>query len=196
MEPSRPGRIVGLTGPNAAGKGEVAAYLRSLGFRVHSLSDVVREEAARRDLPPTRHHLIRIGNELRGEGGPGVLARRIVERLADRDVVDSIRNPAEVEVLRSLPGFVLVGVTASTELRFERSLARARPGDPTTIEEFRGREDQENRPGAHRQQLAATFALADHVLDNDGGLDALHAAVDALLERIGVDAPGSSGVAR
>jgi len=181
--------VIGLTGPNAAGKGEVATYLRSRGFRVLSLSDVVREEAAARGLPPEREHLIRIGNELRAEGGPGVLAERILERLTERDVVDSIRNPAEVAVLRRRPGFVLIGVTAATETRFARSRRRDRPGDPGSLAEFRAREAEENRPGAHRQQLSATFALADHVVDNDGDLDQLHRAVDAVLARIASAAP-------
>ena len=81
--------VIGLTGPNAAGKGEVAAHLASLGFKVHSLSDVVREEAARQDLPPERANLIRIGNGLRRQGGAGVLAQRILSRLEDRAVVVS-----------------------------------------------------------------------------------------------------------
>ena len=38
--------VIGLTGPNAAGKGEVANHLEARGFRLHSLSDIVREEAA------------------------------------------------------------------------------------------------------------------------------------------------------
>ena len=59
--------VLGVTGPNAAGKGEVSAYLRALGFAVHSLSDVVREEARARGFPPEREHLIRIGTELRDE---------------------------------------------------------------------------------------------------------------------------------
>ena len=39
---------MGLTGPNASGKGEVALYLGGHGYSLHSLSDVVREEAVRR----------------------------------------------------------------------------------------------------------------------------------------------------
>jgi dephospho-CoA kinase len=46
--------VVGLTGANAAGKGEVALHLCDRGFRVHSLSDIVREEAERRGLAPER----------------------------------------------------------------------------------------------------------------------------------------------
>ncbi len=173
--------IVGLTGPNAAGKGEVVAYLRVLGFAVHSLSDVIRDEAAARGLPPEREHLIRIGNELRREGGAGVLAERILPRLGDRDVVDSIRNPSEVAVLRRMPVFLLLGVDAPARVRFARSLARCRPGDPVTFEEFLERERQENSSDPDAQQLAATLGLANRVVTNGGSVEALRAEIDRVL---------------
>jgi dephospho-CoA kinase len=177
--------VIGVTGPNAAGKGEVSAYLHSLGFQLHSLSDIVREEAAARGLPPEREHLIRIGTLLREQGGASVLAERLLPRVGTRDVVDSIRNPAEVEALRRIPGFLLVGVRAPAELRFARSRLRARPGDPETFEAFAARERQENSENPAGQQLQATFALADRIVDNDGDLDGLHAKVDALLLALG-----------
>lgn len=175
--------MFGLTGPNAAGKGEVARLLATHGFRLHSLSDIIRERAQSQGLPPDRVHLIRIGNELRASGGAGVLAQAILPRLDHRDVVDSIRNPAEVEVLRSLPNFLLIGVRAAVETRFRRCLDRRRPGDPSTLDEFRRREAEENTEDVARQQLNATFALADRILDNDGDLDQLKRGVLELLER-------------
>jgi dephospho-CoA kinase len=178
-----------LTGPNAAGKGEVASALARLGFRVHSLSDIVREEARREGLPPEREHLIAVGNRLRASRGPGVLAERIVPRLGTRDVVDSIRNPAEVDVLRRVEGFVLLGVCASVDSRFRRALARARPGDPTTLPAFQERERQENTSDPHSQQLQATFRLADEILDNEGDLRTLRAAVGRLVQRLDVATP-------
>ncbi|MCP3977781.1 MAG: hypothetical protein GY716_00425 [bacterium] len=174
--------VIGLTGPNAAGKGEVAAFLADAGFTAHSLSDIIRDEAAARGLPAEREHLIRIGTELRRSGGPGVLAQRILARLGRRDVVDSIRNPAEVEVLRSVPGFVLLGVRAATSTRFTRAVERARPGDPVTLDEFRRREEQENTSDPAAQQLDATFRLADRTVDNDGDLNALHRDLRGLLD--------------
>ena len=171
-----------MTGANASGKGEVAAHLRSLGFGVHSLSDIVREEAARRGLPPEREHLIRIGNLLRREYGAGALAGRILPRLGERAVVDSIRNPAEVAELRSVPHFRLLGVRAAVQRRFARSLGRGRPGDPATLEEFLERERQENADDPAAQRLDATLLLADRVIDNDDDLPALHAAIDAVIE--------------
>jgi dephospho-CoA kinase len=183
------GLVLGITGPNAAGKGEVSAYLQTRGLAVHSLSDIVREEAAARGLPPEREHLIRIGTLLREQGGPGVLAQRLLPRLQGWDVVDSIRNPAEVEALRHVSGFVLIGVDAPVELRFARSRARSRPGDPESFAEFAARERQENSANPAGQQLAATFALADRVIDNNGDLGLLHLKVDELLRALGATPP-------
>ncbi|HKQ61693.1 MAG TPA: AAA family ATPase [Candidatus Polarisedimenticolaceae bacterium] len=176
--------VLGLTGPNAAGKGEVAAWLERLGFVLHSLSDIVREEAAARGLPPEREHLIRVGNELRQAGGAGVLAERLLPRLGARAVVDSIRNPAEVQVLRRLPAFRLVGIVAPVELRFRRSLERCRAGDPRSLEEFRARERQENSADPTGQRLDATLALADRVVENSGDRAALHRSLDRLLAEL------------
>ena len=155
---------------------------------MHSLSDVIRDEAVRRGFPPEREHLIRLGNELRSTGGPGTLARMILPRLGARAVIDSIRNPAEVRVLQQLPRFVLLGIRAPAELRFERSRARARPGDPGTVEGFRAREEQENSSDPAAQRLDATFALAGRVIENSGGLDRLHAGIDEVLDELGIRA--------
>ena len=176
--------MLGLTGSNAAGKGEVAERLRRKGFAVHSLSDIVREEAAARGLPPERENLIRMGNELRRQGGAGVLAERILPRLGRRDVVDSIRNPSEVEVLRRLGSFVLLGVVAPIELRFDRARNRGRAGDPDTLARFREREEQENTTDPHAQRLAATLALADLVLSNGGSLEDLEREIERVLELV------------
>lgn len=176
--------VIGLTGPNAAGKGEVAACLERQGFAVHSLSDVVREEAARLGFPPEREHLIRVGNLLRQQGGAGILAERILPRFTGQDVVDSIRNPAEVGVLRRSPGFFLLGVEASAQIRFARSLARERPGDPVTLEEFLSRERQENASSPESQQLDATFRLSDRVIRNDADLETLRREVEEILAEL------------
>lgn len=182
--PRRP-LVVGLTGPNAAGKGEAARFLVSRGFAYHSLSDIIREEAASRSLPPTRENLIEIGNMLRRSGGPAILAERTILRLDGRDVVDSIRNPSEVEALRTVRSFILLGVDAPIDLRFERASRRARAGEGGTFAEFAAREERERGADPASQQIHRVFAMADFHVDNSGTIEDLHRAVAlALADRL------------
>lgn len=179
--------IIGLTGRNAAGKGEVAAFLKSKGFSFYSLSDVIREEVARRGLPVTRDNLIATGRELRARFGTGHLAEKILERLepGQNYVVDSIRHPDEVAVLRKAPEFYLIAVQASPEIRFERIQKRGRESDPTTFEAFQELERKEETSlQAEGQNLSATEALADHVVVNNGGLEQLHAQLNELIPKL------------
>jgi dCMP deaminase len=176
--------IIGLTGKNAAGKTEVSQYLVSRGFEYHSLADGVRDEARKRGREITREVLIELGNELRSRFGAGVLAERVSARLGtDRNyVIDSIRNPTEVEVLKRRKDFVLLAVDANRQVRFERSRLRGREGATATLEQFIREEDREmasDDPAS--QQLAATWRMADLVVQNDGSLEELNQKLAEIL---------------
>jgi len=177
---------VGLTGPNASGKGEVSSYLEGLGFSPHSLSDVVRQEATRQGLDHSRDSLIRTGTYLRENFGPGILALRIIPLLEERSVVDSIRNPGEIEALRTVAGFFLLGVDAPVSMRFERSRLRARSGDGLTLEDFRSKEALEQAESGPGQQLRTCLSLADEIILNDGTLEDLRRRVHEVLSRRGL----------
>ncbi len=174
--------IVGLTGPNAAGKGEVCRILEARGYTLHSLSDVVREAARAAGRDVSREALIETGQRLRREHGPGVLAERILARLGEKAAVDSVRAPTEVAVLRRQPGFFLLGVDAPIEVRWARAVARGREGDVPDLETFRRREERENSERPDGQQLRRTLALADAVVVNDDGLDLLQQRVHEVLD--------------
>src|SRR5215471_2821623 len=118
--------IIGLTGKNASGKGEVAQVLREGGFHYLSLSDLLRDELRRRGLEVVRENLIKVGTEMRQTYGGGYLADRALQQIdVDKNyIVDSIRNPREVEVLRRLHNFKLVHITAVPQKRFERIKVR------------------------------------------------------------------------
>jgi dCMP deaminase len=179
--------IFGVAGPNGAGKGEIVQYLEARSFESFSLSDVIRQELARRSIEESREHMIEVGTELRAQDGPGVLAGRAVEALeSDRNyVIDSIRHPAEVEALRTCGHpFKLIWVDADIQTRFQRLHERGRKGDPQTLEHLRTLEDREmgsDDPAA--QQLLAVKELADFELRNDGELESLHQAVRQVFER-------------
>jgi dCMP deaminase len=177
--------ILGIAGLYASGKGEAVDFLVARSFVALSLSDVIREELARRGEAETRERMIETGNALRAAEGPGALARRLLPRLQrDRNhVIDSIRHPAEVEVLRSAsPHFRLVWIEAAEATRLARIRTRARPGDPASLDDLQrleGRELGSDDPSA--QQLEAVRALADDVIVNDGNVAELHDQLQRLL---------------
>ena len=180
--------IVGLTGRMASGKGTVADVLKAEGFGYYSLSDVIRDEIRHRGLEESRSTLTDIGNELRVNEGPSTLAVRILKKLTAGQsfVVDSIRNPAEVDALRAgRDDFVLLCVEAPAAMRFERLRSRGRIGDVDTIEAFTAQEERElSSADPTTQQLLATEAKADHILLNDGSMEGLEEKVRALLSEL------------
>jgi dCMP deaminase len=176
--------IIGLTGKNGSGKTAVSEYLVSRGFEYHSLSDAIREEILDRGLQITREMLIDVGNELREKFGPGILAERILTSLESGQnyVIDSIRNPQEVDVLRSRNDFTLLALEAEQGTRFERSRKRGRENAAQTMSQFAEEEARElDSDNPARQQLNATRQKADLIVTNDGTLEELHRRLDALL---------------
>ncbi|MBI4455656.1 MAG: AAA family ATPase [Acidobacteria bacterium] len=178
--------IIGLTGRNASGKGEVADYLKSRGFQYFSLSDIIREVIQRRGQQVTRDALIKTGNELRQQYGRGYLAEEIARRLQeDRNcVVDSIRNPNEVRVLRRNPRFILANVIADSAVRFRRMQQRQRESDPQTLEGFRAFEERELSIDEDAQQLQEVEKVADITIENNGTLEDLHRRLHETLQSI------------
>jgi dephospho-CoA kinase len=174
-------RLIGLTGTNGAGKGEVAAYLKEKGYAYFSLSDLIREELRKKGKAPTRDNMIAAGNALRRRYGPDILARRVMRKAKGKAVIDSIRNSREVAFLRRQKNFVLVAVDAPVELRYERAKKRGRPESAGSLEEFIAKEKAEMAAGADGQQLRRCLAMADVTLRNDGTLRELHRLIEERL---------------
>ncbi len=179
--------IIGLTGKNGSGKGEVAKFLMERGFEYRSLSDLVREEARKRKKSITRNNLIAVGNDLRNRFGAGVLGERMARSLeAEKHyVIDSIRHPEEVKALRVRNGFVLVQVSAPPKVRFQRLRARGRENDPQSFKEFRRVERVEGRSKVRSdQQLNKTLKLVDYAITNESTLPELHKKVTVLMMKV------------
>lgn len=181
--------VLGLTGRNCAGKDATADLLeRRHGFERHSLSDALRDELRSRGAAITREALIDVGNELRLAEGPATLARRMKRKMeTDRVVLVSVRNLAEVSSLRELAGFRLIALDAPAAVRFRREQERnphRGEGTAASLDAFLALEAREDGVDAASQQLGQTIAAADHVIRNDGTLQDLERAVEALLEAI------------
>ncbi len=183
--------IIGLTGKNAAGKGEIAKHLQNKGFVYFSLSGALRDEATRQGLDHSRDTLIKLGTEMREKHGNGILAKRINEKISslknqDKNnfVVDSIRNPGEIEELRKNDRFILIAVHTDAKIRFERLLKRRRLGDAKTFKEFLEHENKENNNKGAGQQLDKCIDMADTIINSNGTIEEANKDMDLYLSSL------------
>lgn len=173
--------IIGVTGPIAAGKGAVVRYLKSKGFDSFSLSDVLRDECVKKHLEVTRENLQKMGEDLRKKFGKGILAQRILEKVTKNAVVESIRKPEEVEVLKKASQFHLIGVSAPLKLRYERLVKRAREEDKDKLSYNNFLEISKN---AAEQEIEKCIRMADFVIENDCSIEELNNKVENIISSL------------
>ena len=146
-------KLIGIAGTNGSGKDTVGKVLAaSHNFLFVSMTDMLREELAKRGLPPAREHMRNLSAEWRREHGLGVLIDKSIEFYKAQAkeyaglAVASLRNPGENDRVHELGGKV-VWVDAEPKVRYDRLQANAGArgelravDDKKTFEQFQAEE--------------------------------------------------------
>ncbi len=177
---------IGITGTLGAGKGTVVEYLvKKKGFTHYSVRGLLREELEKRKLPVNRDTLTAIANTLRAKNGPAYLVEQLILRARDAKnncIIESIRTPGEVEILRKHKNFYLLAVDADTRLRYKRIRSRNSETDQVSYHKFLQNEEREmHSTDPNKQNLAACIHLADYIIVNNGSLANLQRSIEDFL---------------
>jgi adenylylsulfate kinase-like enzyme len=123
-----------LCGPIGAGKSTIAAHTATdLDLPLLAFGDVIRREAASRELPPERGVLQDLGAQLHGQVGAIGLVDLLLERNDRPCVVEGIRHVSVLQELRNrLPESITVFVDADPQTSQDRAQARLRTEDRDT----------------------------------------------------------------
>ena len=181
--------IIGLTGPRCSGKTEVSKILSENGFIVLSFGDEVRLERDARGLPADCD-LHEFAVDLRKEFGEKYWAERIIEKInlfsGKNYVVEGIRTFGDLELFKKINGFILIGVSASMEIRFRRSSEnkRGRTDDTSDYMDFVRRCERDESSGFGGLQSAKTFQDVNYVIENNGSAEELKLKVLKLIEEL------------
>lgn len=164
--------VIGLVGPFGSGCSYVAQIIKSKhDYVVLSLSEVLRDEFKSKypKKSATRKALQDFGDEIRKTNGSDYLARVISEKInKDKEknyVVDSIRNPEEINYLRqSFAGFFLFGLFAEPDVRWKRVKDKYND-DRRAFDE----DDKRDSNGGllHGQRVTDSFRIADVIIMNN-----------------------------
>jgi dephospho-CoA kinase len=179
-------RVIGVVGDIGSGKDEVLKYLRSkYGIPYIATGDIVRQEAEREDIEPTRENLQSISQRCFEQYGKGCFVRMAAEEIVSRgwkiSGISGVRSPDDVEIMRQAFGkdFVLVRVDITEpEIRFERMRLRREERDPQTFEQFL----EQDRKEREVFRLDKTGGMADLAVNNDGSIQDLHRQLDGLVD--------------
>ncbi len=180
------GLVIAVSGLPAAGKGEFAAILASQGIPVRSMGDMVRAEVKALGITEAPHVFGEVAAQMRADHGDDVLAQRLIaavdDLLVDNSVVliEGLRGTAEREVFSGHWGndFMVVAVSASKELRFQRVVSRARSEDGD-LSDLEKRDAREMGWG-----LDILIEEADKIFPNESDIDALTKLVTAWLKSL------------
>ncbi len=186
--------IIGLTGTIGSGKSEISKYLQKKGFNYITISDIVREEATKANIPLIREQLQKLGNNLRKQHGNNYWAKRAIERidLNKNWVIDGIRNPGEIEELKNISNFYLIAIDAPENIRLIRIKRRKRildgriTSDPQKEEHLKIVEQRDrglNEP-EYGQQVLKCIEQSDFILINDGSILDLQKKIDEIFIKI------------
>lgn len=178
---------IGITGHMGTGKGELCKMLQKRGYKYISLSDIVRMEADKRNLPHTRENLQNIGNDLREKDGSFVLGMRVREEIKKDPkknwVIDGIRNPEEISELKKLRDFYVAGVVANPQTIIKRIQKRQRVNEVMSEEEVMKAIEREKGEGEKKsgQQVGKCVEQCDFLIINEGTLEKMDQKLEHFL---------------
>lgn len=175
--------IIALTGEKLAGKTTAAEYLathhQAARFRFSQpLSDIL----LRLHQANTRKNLVALGQQLREIFGNDMLAKIMRDDLqqstSQLKVIDGMRYLEEYNLLKELPDFTLVYITAPIAERYTRALARPEKTDEAgmTLEEFTAHERDTTEVG-----ITELAQQAHSTIHNEGTLEELYSQLKTLV---------------
>jgi dephospho-CoA kinase len=184
--------LIGVVGLNGAGKDTVAQYLaENYGFAHKDLGQEIRDELkhlGRNFLD--RNEMIALANERRQRFGANYWCKRAIESVNSKDlVITSVRNPSEVEEIKSRGG-IIAEVFADQKTRFERTVARVKNdpsahGDVQSFDDFKAKEAKElESADPAKQQLLKCISMAEYRLNNNNSTKELYGGIEEMLAKL------------
>jgi len=181
--------IIGITGTIGAGKGTIVDYLvEHHKFNHFSVRSYLIKEIERRGMLVNRDSMVEVANELRAKHSPSYIVEQLYEEAfltRENCIIESIRTPGEVDLLRTKANFYLFAVDAPAEIRYLRIKSRMSETDHISYEEFIENEKREmTSTDPNKQNISNCIFNADFVIENTGSFNDLQAKIEEILNKI------------
>ena len=166
MDKAKSKTVIVVVGMPGAGKSLASSVAAKRGVPVFVSGDIIRAEAKRKKLSPTRKNLGRLMLRIREEEGMGAVAKRLAPLIDKIDktqfVYEGARSVEEIEELNKKYHVFTIAIHASPKSRFSRLQKRRRSDRPRNWTDFLERDNRELKVG-----VGTLIAIADRVVENE-----------------------------
>jgi dephospho-CoA kinase len=172
----------------ASGKDASKKYLEekygAVSFR---FSSILREALDLLGIEQNRDNLITISVWARQNFGEDLLAKAMAKKVEKSDqelvIIDGARRLSDLIYLKKLPGFHLIAIEATPEIRYQRSVSRnENPGDAEkSYETFLADHEKETE-----KTIPETMAQAEFKIDNSSSLEELQQQLEEIIKKVGL----------
>lgn len=171
-------KVIGLVGEKRGGKGTFTELLQKAlpeaQIEYLRFSDIVGDILKILDIPCTRENMQKLPIGLMHIFDDGSVITKAMEHrirartYADIVILDGIRTHSDVQTLKKFPGNLLIYVTASQEIRYQRALkATEKIGEnKISFEQFKKQDEAEIE-----KMIPVIGSTADHIIINEFTLE-------------------------
>ena len=179
-------KIIAFAGMPFSGKSEAVKIANEKQIPVVRMGDMIWDEVKSCGLELTDENVGKIANDMRQTHGKDIWAKRTLEKIKsmkppDILVIDGVRNIEEIGLFKKILGrdFLLVAVTVSDKIRYERAMNRGREDDSKDLSLIKERDKRELGWG-----LGRVIESADVTISNDTGIEKFREDIKKILEKI------------
>src|SRR6266487_4414667 len=145
MDKAKSKTVIVIVGMPGAGKSLASSVAAKRGVPVFVSGDIIRAEAKRQNMSPTRKNIGRLMLKIREEEGMGAVAKRLGPLIDKIDktqfVYEGARSVEEIEELNKKYHIFTIAIHASPKSRFRRLQKRRRSDRPRNWTEFLERDN-------------------------------------------------------
>jgi len=161
--------ILGIIGFNGCGKTTVAEYLKDKHqAEIFGFSGPLREVLNLLLLEKTRENLQLLSRILRENFGQDLLSKILVNRVnnatAEVVCIEGVRRPKDVDYLREIPNFHLLGIETDEKICYDRMIKRGQNAGENnmTFEQFQVERSAESETLIGEVAKEASFTITNN----------------------------------
>lgn len=181
--------VVGILGEKGSGKETFGNYLieklSDLKVSRTRFSDIIRETLDIWHLDQSRKNLQDMSLIMRKNYGEGVLSKAMEHRIKDLEsdlvIIDGVRWPEDVALLRKFKKNFLVYITAEAKIRFKRLKIRGEKSGEANMNFKQFHEEEQAFAESFIKELSKQ---AEVKIDNNGSFDELNLQIDKFIKRL------------